>query len=103
MLLTEKQLRYLGQLASTVAHALPGAKNPEVPFFLDDQAVRSYEILRSVWVEYSRRAPSAAHGNSRGTTSIDSRTASSSTAPRRCTADGRGGIRTRSWNVWRSL
>lgn len=52
MILTEKQLRYLGQLPSTVAHALPGAKNPEVPFFLVDPAIRSYEILRSVWVEY---------------------------------------------------
>ena len=51
MLLTETQLRHLGELPSIVAHALPLARNPNVPFFLDDPAIRSYELLRSVWVE----------------------------------------------------
>jgi hypothetical protein len=51
MLLTETQLRHLSELPSIVAHALPHARNPDVPFFLDDPAIRSYELLRSVWVE----------------------------------------------------
>jgi transposase len=49
MILTDKQLRYLGELPSSVAHALPRAGNPDVPFFLDDPATGSYELLRSVW------------------------------------------------------
>lgn len=49
MILTDRQLRYLGELPSTVAHALPDARNPDVPFFLDDPATGSYELLRRVW------------------------------------------------------
>ena len=51
MVLTERQLRYLGALPSAVAQALPGAQNPDVPFFLDDPAIRSYELLRAIWSE----------------------------------------------------
>jgi transposase len=58
MLLTEKQLRYLGELPSSVAHALPGARNPAVPFFFDDPAIRRYELLRSIWLE--RKSATAA-------------------------------------------
>jgi hypothetical protein len=56
MILTENQLRYFGQLPSSVAHALPSAPNPDVPFFLDDPAVRRYEILRSVWMDWKSAA-----------------------------------------------
>jgi transposase len=51
MIFTEKQLQYLSELPSSVAHALPGAPNPDVPFFVDDVVIRNYELLRSVWVE----------------------------------------------------
>lgn len=51
MIFTKKQHRYLAELPSTVARALPEAPNPEVPFFLDDPAVHGYELLRSAWVD----------------------------------------------------
>ncbi len=50
MIFTEKQLQYLAELPSSVAHALPSAPNPDVPFFLDDPVIRNYELLRSVWL-----------------------------------------------------
>lgn len=50
MIFTKQQLRYLAELPSTVAHALPKARNPNVPFFLDDPVIHNYELLRSVWV-----------------------------------------------------
>ena len=40
MIFTEKQLQYLAELPSSVAHALPSAPNPDVPFFLDDPVIR---------------------------------------------------------------
>jgi transposase len=51
MIFTESQLRYLAELPSAVAHALPDAANPGVPFFVKDPAVLNYELLRSVWVD----------------------------------------------------
>lgn len=51
MVFTHEQLKYFAKIPSTVAHALPKATNPEVPFFLNDPVVRNYELLRSVWVE----------------------------------------------------
>ena len=51
MIFTERQLRYLAELPSAVAHALPEARNPDVAFFLEDPAIRNYELLRAVWVE----------------------------------------------------
>ena len=51
MIFTKKQLHYLEELPATVAHALPGAPNPDVPFFLNDPVVRQYEMLRGVWVD----------------------------------------------------
>jgi hypothetical protein len=52
MLFTEKQLKYLAELPSTVAHALPEARNADVPFFLnDDPVIDNYELLRAVWME----------------------------------------------------
>ena len=51
MIFTEKQFKYFSELPSTVAHALPAAPNPAVPFFLEDPVIRNYELLRSVWVE----------------------------------------------------
>ena len=49
MILTETQFRYLAELPATVAHSVPGAPNPDVPFFLDDPVIQDYELLRSVW------------------------------------------------------
>ena len=51
MIFTERQVQYLAQLPSTVAHALPKARNPDVPFFLNDAVIDNYELLRAVWVE----------------------------------------------------
>lgn len=51
MIFTQKELRYLAELPSTVAHCLPSAPNPDVPFFLEDPVIRHYEVLRSVWVQ----------------------------------------------------
>jgi transposase len=51
MIFTQKRLKYLDELPSTVAHALAKARNPAVPFFLDDPVIRSYELLRLVWLE----------------------------------------------------
>jgi len=51
MIFTQKQMSYLAELPSTVAHALPKARNPDVPFFTDDPTVQNYEMLRSVWME----------------------------------------------------
>ena len=48
---TEKQLSYLSECPSTVAHAVAKATNPDVPFFLDDPVVRNYQLLRAVWVK----------------------------------------------------
>lgn len=50
MLFTQKQMSYLAELPSMVAHALPKAPNPDVPFFIDDPVVHNYEMLRSVWM-----------------------------------------------------
>ena len=67
MIFTERQLLYLAELPSSVAHALPGAPNPDVPFFLADPVIRNYELLRSVWVEGKsiEAACKGAHGRSR--------------------------------------
>ncbi|MCK4302887.1 MAG: transposase [Candidatus Eisenbacteria sp.] len=50
MKFTQAELKYFGELPSTVAHALPRAANPDVPFFLDDPVIRNYEMLRAVWL-----------------------------------------------------
>jgi hypothetical protein len=42
MIFTESQLRYLAELPSAVAHALPDAANPGVPFFVKDPAVLTW-------------------------------------------------------------
>ena len=44
-------MNYLSELPSVVAHALPKAANPNVPFFLDDPVVQNYELLRVVWLQ----------------------------------------------------
>ncbi|MBL7212034.1 MAG: helix-turn-helix domain-containing protein [Desulfobacteraceae bacterium] len=44
-------MSYLAELPSMVAHALPKAPNPDVPFFIDDPVVHNYEMLRSVWMK----------------------------------------------------
>lgn len=44
-------MSYLAELPSMVAHALPKAPNPDVPFFIDNPVVHNYEMLRSVWME----------------------------------------------------
>lgn len=51
MIFTRKQISYLAELPSVVAHALPMAPNPDVPFFIDDPVLHNYEMLRSVWME----------------------------------------------------
>jgi hypothetical protein len=51
MIFTDKQVQYLAELPSTVAHALPKAQNPDVPFFLNDPVIDNYELLRAVWLE----------------------------------------------------
>lgn len=51
MIFTQRQMKYLAELPSTVAHALPGAANPLLPFLLDDPVIKNYELLRSVWLE----------------------------------------------------
>jgi len=51
MILTKEELKYMGELASIVARALPKVPNTHVPFFLDDPVICNYELLRAVWVE----------------------------------------------------
>ena len=66
MIFTQRQVQYLAELPSTVAHALPRAHNPDVPFFLKDTVIDNYELLRAVWVEgKSIRAACQKVGHSR--------------------------------------
>ncbi len=48
MLFTQKQMKYLAELPSMVAHALPKAPNHDVPFFIDDPVVHNYYSVPKV-------------------------------------------------------